>query len=200
MRAYAKVCAKRDDIEEAINGMTLWKLFLRAYPRSWRDEYGEEFAAVLAQQRLTLGVVADVLGNGARQHLLRDEAWKICGAVLALWNLTVLVLAAERFVITTRPTFLWCYSAGFLLLFAAGGWTVLREKSGIRRATVASAKAALVGHALDVVGLFAMLRNGGARWIPRSLEVNVVLCLLFALAGVLPARFFTSLRKEPREA
>jgi hypothetical protein len=66
--------------------MTLRDVLLRAYPRSWRYEDGEELAGVLAQKRLTLGVVADVVGNGVRQHLYRDEPWKICGAGLVLWN------------------------------------------------------------------------------------------------------------------
>jgi hypothetical protein len=179
--------------------MTLRNLLLRAYPRSWRDEYGEELAGVLAHKRLTLRVVADVVRNGARQRLLRGEPWKICGAGLALWNLTVLLLAAGRF-FTTRPTFLWCYMAGFLFLFVAGAWTVLRRKSGIWRATAASAKAALAGHAPDVVGFLFMLRNGGGRWIPRSFEINLVLCLLFGFASAVLAGFFAGLRKEPREA
>ena len=35
-----------------------WRnLLLRAYPRSRRDEYGDELAGVLAQRRLTTGVV-----------------------------------------------------------------------------------------------------------------------------------------------
>jgi len=179
--------------------MTLRNLLLRAYPRSWRDEYGEELAGVLAQKRLTPGVVADVLGNGVRQHLFRDEPWKICGAGLALWNLTVLLLAAGRF-FTTRPTFMWCYMAGFLVLFVAGAWTVLQKKTGVWRATAASAKAALAGHSSDAVGFFFMLRNGGARWIPHSFEINLVLCLLFGFAGAALARLFGGLRKEPREA
>jgi len=180
--------------------MTLRNLLLRAYPRSWRGEYGEELAGVLVQKRLTLGVVADVAGNGARQHLLRDEPWKICAAALALWNLTVLLLAAARFFITTRPTLLWCYSVGFLFLFVAGAWTVLRRKSGIWRATAASAKAALAGHAPDIVLFLGMLRNGGGRWILRTSEFNLVFALAFGFAGALLARFLVSFRKEPREA
>ncbi|HEV8190449.1 MAG TPA: ClpX C4-type zinc finger protein [Ktedonobacterales bacterium] len=39
-------------------------LLLWLYPRSWRRRYGEEFAALLAQQRLTLNGVLD-LARGA---------------------------------------------------------------------------------------------------------------------------------------
>jgi hypothetical protein len=54
-----------------------------SYPRSCREEYGEELAGILAHRRLTPAVVADVLLNGVRQHVGRDVPWKICGAVLA---------------------------------------------------------------------------------------------------------------------
>ena len=36
---------------------------LRLYPTAWRQRYGEEFASVLQGQRLTLGLVVDVLGG-----------------------------------------------------------------------------------------------------------------------------------------
>ena len=42
-----------------------WRnLLVRSYPRSWREEYGEELAGVLAQKRPAVRLVADVLGNG----------------------------------------------------------------------------------------------------------------------------------------
>jgi hypothetical protein len=179
--------------------MTLRNLLLRAYPRSWRYEYGEELAGVLAQKRLTFPLVADVLGNGARQHLLRDEPWKICAAGLALWNLTVLLLVFGRF-FTSRPALAWCYMAGFLFLFGAGAWTVVRKNSAIWRATAVSAMAALVGHSPDIVLFLGMLRNGGGRWILRTSEFNLVFSLVFGFAGAALARVFVSLRKQPREA
>jgi hypothetical protein len=55
--------------------MTWRNLLLRAYPRSWRDEYGEALVAVLAHQRPTPGVVADVLSNGAKQHFYGDDPY-----------------------------------------------------------------------------------------------------------------------------
>ena len=65
--------------------MTCRKLLLLAYPRSWRDEYGEELAGLLASKRLTFAAVADILGSALTQHFRRDDPWKICGAGLALW-------------------------------------------------------------------------------------------------------------------
>lgn len=38
---------------------------VRLYPGAWRERYGEEFAAVLAGQQASLGLVVDVLGGAA---------------------------------------------------------------------------------------------------------------------------------------
>jgi hypothetical protein len=44
------------------------RLLLWLYPRSWRERYGEEFAALLAQQRLTLDEVVDVARGAYDAH------------------------------------------------------------------------------------------------------------------------------------
>jgi len=42
---------------------------LRLYPARWRERYGEEFGAVLASQRASVGLVLDVLGGAIDAHL-----------------------------------------------------------------------------------------------------------------------------------
>ncbi len=42
---------------------------LRLYPARWRERYGEEFDAVLASQRASVGLVLDVLGGAIDAHL-----------------------------------------------------------------------------------------------------------------------------------
>ena len=42
---------------------------LQLYPASWRERYGEEFGAVLASQRASVGLVLDVLGGAIDAHL-----------------------------------------------------------------------------------------------------------------------------------
>src|SRR5882724_3620795 len=42
---------------------------LRLYPARWRARYGEEFSAVLASQRASVGLVLDVLGGAIDAHL-----------------------------------------------------------------------------------------------------------------------------------
>jgi hypothetical protein len=103
---------------------------MRAYPRSWREEYGEEFAGLLAQRRLTFAVAADVLAGALRQHLRRDDPWKICGAGLFLWTVAgdmMNVVSVNWFLLLLPPA-----------LFLTGAWTVMRDRSN----TLSSARAA----------------------------------------------------------
>ncbi|HWF06484.1 MAG TPA: hypothetical protein VHA06_22530 [Candidatus Angelobacter sp.] len=46
------------------------KWMVQLYPAAWRQRYGEEFAAVLAEQRASPGLILDVLGGAvdARLH------------------------------------------------------------------------------------------------------------------------------------
>jgi hypothetical protein len=61
----------------------LVRSLLRLYPSIWRNEYGEELKALLLLRPLTAFVIGDVLLNAGRQHLRRDQPWKICGLFLA---------------------------------------------------------------------------------------------------------------------
>jgi hypothetical protein len=58
-----------------------WLLYL--YPARWRERYEEEFRAVLAGQRASLGVFFDVLGGAVDAHLhpqiLHPDAKQIKG-------------------------------------------------------------------------------------------------------------------------
>jgi hypothetical protein len=42
---------------------------VRLYPAKWRARYGEEFAAVLTSQRVSLGMLLDVIGGAVDAHL-----------------------------------------------------------------------------------------------------------------------------------
>ena len=42
---------------------------LRLYPAAWRARYGEEFGAVLASQRVSVGLVLDVIGGAIDARL-----------------------------------------------------------------------------------------------------------------------------------
>jgi len=174
--------------------MTWRNLLLRAYPRSRRDEYGEEFAGILAQRRLTPGVAADVLVNALRQHFHRDAPWTICGVGLALW---ILMAKLAILFYPYRTFLLWYWSAGLLIVLAAGAWTVRRSKVGILAATTASAKAALIGQAGTVVlyipvllreGAYSFRGHGIYYWFLYTLAMNLALSLVFGFAGALLGR------------
>lgn len=186
--------------------MTVRNLLLRAYPRFWRDEYGGELASILAQRRLTFAVVADVLAGAARQHLRRDEPWKICGAGLALWfMMTRLVVVFLH----SRTAMLWYWSGGFLIVLAAGVLTVTRRRTGILRGTLASAKAAVLGQAGGII-LFvqAAERNGTGpylghpiyEWFVYSVALDVAIAVVFGFIGATLARLVVGIRERLRAA
>jgi hypothetical protein len=52
------------------------KWLIQLYPLAWRARYGEEFAAVLASQRASLGLMLDVVGGAvdARLHPQIDNS------------------------------------------------------------------------------------------------------------------------------
>jgi hypothetical protein len=207
--------------------MTLRNLLLQAYPRSWRAEYGEELAGVLAQKRLALGVVADVLGGAARQHLFRDDPWKICGAGLFVWTCLGLVLIRDsRLAPSMEP--LSAMALGCFLL-ATGAWTVLRKKSGLWESGAAAVKAAMAGISPGVLATLlwgpAVVRHAdgstslvwalyvGSTPIPSVpefgsllwyfiLEISLILLAISALAGLAGAllgHFIAGLREGLRE-
>jgi hypothetical protein len=174
--------------------MTWRNLLLRAYPRSWRDEYGEELAGILAQRRLTFGVAADILVNALRQHFRRDAPWKICGPGLALWFLMYRLVAVFNH---SRPFLLCYFSAGLLIVLAAGVWTVARSKAGILAAAAASAKTALIGQTGTVVLYIPVLLreraysfqgHGIYHWFLYTLAINLALSLMFGFVGALLGR------------
>ena len=178
--------------------MTLRNLLLRAYPRSWRNEYGAELAGILAHRRLTPGVAADVLWNAAKQHLFRDTPWKLCGTGLALWFAMVRPVAAVFH--THSRLFLLCYWAtGFLLPAVAGALTVRREHSGIRHATQAAARAALVGNIVAALAYLEAIHLYWSKlilgyplyfWFLKTMAMSFVISAAFGFAGALAGRAF----------
>ena len=188
--------------------MILRNLLVRAYPRSWRHEYGEELAGILAQSRLTPGVAADVLVNALTQHFHRDALWEICGAGLALWFLMYRLVAVFSHDRTLQLSY---FSAGLLIVLVAGAWTVARSKARILAAGAASAKAAVIGQAGVVVlyllvlpweSAYSFRGHGIFYWALYTLAINLALSLVFGFAGALLgrsiARFRGSLTPQSR--
>jgi hypothetical protein len=184
--------------------MTWRNLLLRAYPRAWRGEYGEELAGILARKRLSVSVVADVLGNGARQRLYLDEPWKICGAGLFAWTCLWVFVGP-------RASYPW--NVGVLAAaMGTGARTVLRGNCGEWEASAASVKAVLAGVLPAVLAVVwrALAHDHysvQALWPPRTslnffpwaVAAGLVESALFGLAGAMLGRFAAGFREGVRE-
>jgi hypothetical protein len=86
---------------------------LQLYPARWRERYGEEFQAVLASQRASVGLVLDVLGGAIDAHPLSTNAeFKFetnqrrghndipdVAMMLRRWSKTFAPRSADRFVV-----------------------------------------------------------------------------------------------------
>lgn len=186
--------------------MTIRDLLVRAYPRSWRSEYGEELAALLAQTKLSPAVAADVLSNAARQRVRREEPWKICGATLAVWYLTtrVAVLAFHE-----KNFILWYWGGGLLIVLAAGAWTVGRNDAGIWQATLDSAKAAAIGQlgalalalrAVSMMGATPYQGHTTFYWFAQTVALNLAVSVLLGLMGASAARGVRFIRSHIPQA
>jgi hypothetical protein len=64
-------------------GMT--RLLVALYPRKWRATFGEEFAALLEDTRLTPGAVFDVVASAAKLHAASHRRLALVVASL-LWS------------------------------------------------------------------------------------------------------------------
>jgi hypothetical protein len=54
------------------------------YPRSWREEYGEEFSGLLEEVQPTWRVFGNVLRGAISMQLTRNTNWlKVAGAMAA---------------------------------------------------------------------------------------------------------------------
>ncbi|MGD0699609.1 MAG: hypothetical protein ABSA02_06985 [Trebonia sp.] len=53
--------------------MGMIRLLIALYPKQWRGEFGEEFAALLEDTRLTPGAVADVVAGAGKLHAERHR-------------------------------------------------------------------------------------------------------------------------------
>jgi len=59
------------------------KILLRLYPKAWRNLYGEEFAGILATQRLSPRLLLDIIG-GAVDARLQPQVRSGKGHVMAM--------------------------------------------------------------------------------------------------------------------
>jgi hypothetical protein len=113
-------------------------MLLRAYPRAWRAEYGEELASVLAARPLSVWIVANVLWNGFRERLRRRHPGSFFGKILLH-----LTLYANLSMLGAKPEwsdflFHW-FGAVPMLLAATAAASALHRGGNSARAWLAEA-------------------------------------------------------------
>jgi hypothetical protein len=115
--------------------MGMIRALLALYPRKWRAEFGDEFAALLEDTRLTPRAVADVTLQAGKLHV---AAHRRLGFVIAalLWSAGMEVIAVHDHV---TANILWAPTdvAGAIMLLAtvipwsAMAGAVLARRAGI---------------------------------------------------------------------
>jgi hypothetical protein len=171
----------------------LLRLLLRAYPASWRSEYGEELQFVLQDSRLTIKTVMDVVISALVERVRCDRPWRIVGIVLFLVSI---VCGSSNCVEPLSQT---AYSHVMNVFNAcvlfAGLLTTIRRPGSIRSATAAAVGAGLLGALPDItVGLLWLLGVVQPTVLRPNAAVNMpghVLTLWFVRtdAVLLPVNF-----------
>jgi hypothetical protein len=107
-------------------------LLVALYPRKWREEYGEEFAALLEETRLTPGAVLDVLVQAGKLHAERHRRLTLV-LISLLWS-----GCAEYLCVRGRLTanILWAPTTparALALAATTGPWLALAAVTAARR-------------------------------------------------------------------
>ena len=105
------------------------RLLVALYPKAWRRAYGDEFAALLEQTRLTPRAVLDVLAQAAKLHVSAHRTRCLVGAAgLVSIGVEVVVrkmgLAVNIVWVPRTPA----ETEALLALFAP--WTALMIRAG----------------------------------------------------------------------
>lgn len=113
--------------------MGMRNLLLALHPKAWRQEYGEEYLALLEQVRLGPAAVADVVRHALTLHALaRRRALQFCAA-LAISGLFEVVALRTRLTanIGWAPT---TAARGLALAAMVAPWLILLGSLIARRA------------------------------------------------------------------
>lgn len=112
--------------------MGLIRALVAVHPAAWRERYGDEFAALLEDTRLTPRVVADVLVGAARLRAVHH--WRGLSILATLFVSMGSVAAATMTV--EVPNIIWLprsVPSALLLLGVLGPWFALAIALGARR-------------------------------------------------------------------
>lgn len=119
------------------------QLLLRAYPRVWRENYGQELVTILEDRPLTLAIIRDVFQKGLLQRARYAEAWQIGGIALAIWLVAGTALNSIRAFPQWAYDFFWQINVYTTLVI--GYISVVRDRKSRLAAAIATGRASLVG-------------------------------------------------------
>jgi hypothetical protein len=191
MRSFAEGCAVRS-------------LLLKAYPRSWREEYGEELAAILAKTRLTPGLMGDVLINAAIQRWRRAEPWmqfalvRFGGGCLGACLGLVIGLTGHSIGVSTGYS--WANALDLPMFLVFGGYVYLHKRRGIWEGASSSLKVTLASEIPFVLGF--LVWGLASQQLPRAwadarqmVQFAIPQSMVAGLTGAVLTRLYLRLRK-----
>ena len=143
---------------------------MRAYPKGWRAEYGEELEDLLLAQEFGLWTVVDVLVSGLSERMRHPEPGVLCGvgmlvlvalgviANIAAWPASAVawanLLQASGKTLPTVVVTPFSSELYVFLLTGCGWWAVARRGATVTQAGAAAARLTFVaGLPVIVVGL-----------------------------------------------
>lgn len=162
------------------------KILLRLYPAAWRKEYGEEFADLLASNRLTFGAVANVLWSAARQRLRHAPAWFLAGMWLLLFTATRILLQGFGLMSLRDDA---NFEPVMDLLLAQTGFRLAARKNGSFIAGLTGTIKAGLLCKLPVVAMFFLFfststfRNGDGQLLQMHSRLEAFGWMLFGVVG-----------------
>ena len=121
--------------------MGMSRALVALYPAKWRAEFGDEFAALLEDTRLTPRAVADVALQAAKLHLAARRRLSLVLAAL-LWSVGMEVIAVHNHLtanILWPPT---TPARAVMLVAAFGPWFGLAGTAVARRAGLGPGRSA----------------------------------------------------------
>lgn len=150
-------------------------IVLRAYPRRWRERYGDELVALLEAEPLTWRVRLNVIGAGLRERLRGTGT----AEVRVLWAWALFVVGGMAFQKTSEH---------WQAVVPAGGRAVPTAAFDVvQGAAVVGSAAVLLAVALALPDFLHDLRRGGWTVVRRPIAIAsgatlVALAALIALA------------------
>jgi hypothetical protein len=151
------------------------RALLRLYPRAWRDRYGEEFAGILAAQRMSPRLLFDIIG-GAIDARMEPQVRSNKGDVMTLNLLKRCAAGGPQ--LTKREELIGAGAMiGFSLLFA--GLYVLASYLYRGNELVDAIGAMAFPAAVVATMPFTYLKGRS-----RASQVTIVVSLLLVLAAI----------------